>query len=836
MRIPKFWILFIVIVFQSVVVKANSLPVVGIDNGISKELAISRKKELKEIHYSLFFRIPDSLKANICGEESIEFYCSGTSDVIIDFKADRSQIKKIAANGKVIKSLLKDEHIIIPYANLKKGKNRIDLSFIAGNKSLNRNPDYLYTLFVPEKARTIFPCFDQPDMKAHFTLTLDIPATWLAVSNTNIAKQVNKNSRRILSFATTNPLPTYLFSFATGIFKTKTCNRNGHAVTAYYRETDSAKVSQFDKIFDEVFLSLEWLKTYTNMPVPFPKYDFVILPGFQFGGMEHPGAILYNDKEMFLSQHPTPDEELRRMELIAHETSHLWFGDLVTMKWFNDVWTKEVFANYMASKIAKEQFPLINHKLNFLKSYQIYALTDDRTKGTHPIQQQLNNLQDAGLLYGNIIYDKAPVMMRKLEQQMGADSFRNGLRKYLKRYAYSNATWDDLIDILDNENPKAKVKEFSDVWVKQKGMPEITCKVVNDTLFVSQYDSYKRNICWKQRFSIGLVSGDSIMPVEINMQHSTVHLPLAVHPDYIIPNYDGMGYGRFIVDSTSTSYQLNHWMNFKDDLVRESVLMNIYENYLAHQISSDSCMYSLLKGLDVEKNQLIASTCSGYIASVCFKMEGKSRQYAEKKMWEISRNHPIVACRQQMFRSLIRIATDTTIVNKLYTIWKEQSNTLLNEDDYMSLSYQLALRIPSQYKDILNIQRNRLTSADRKREFDFVSRGCTPDRQEQVAIFNSLLKKENRSIEPWTEQLLELLNHPLREPFSNYYITPGLDVVQEIQRTGDIFFTKGWLVSLLSGHKSEEARQMVLLFLQEHPSYPIALKNKVLQAAYSLLN
>jgi aminopeptidase N len=154
----------------------------------------------------------------------------------------------------------------------------------------------------------------------------------------------------------------------------------------------------------------------------------------------------------------------------------MWFGDLVTMKWFDDVWTKEVFANFMADKISREQFPDINHDLIFLRNHYPLALATDRTEGTHPIQQQLENLNGAGLLYGNIIYHKAPIMMRQLELIKGEKALRDGLRAYLNKYAYGNATWDDLVSVLDEFAPEHSAKAFSDVWVQEKGLPTVTCE------------------------------------------------------------------------------------------------------------------------------------------------------------------------------------------------------------------------------------------------------------------------------------------------------------------------------------------------------------------------
>ncbi len=174
------------------------------------------------------------------------------------------------------------------------------------------------------------------------------------------------------------------------------------------RSLSPEKVKQLDKCFAEAAWSIRWLENYTGIAYPFSKYDFVVLPGYQFGGMEHPGAIQFNARTIFLGAQPTEDDELRRFQLISHETAHMWFGDLVTMRWFDDVWTKEVFANFMASKMAADQFPHVNHELNFLKDHYPLALSIDRTEGTHPIQQQLDNLKNAGLLYGHIIYHKAP--------------------------------------------------------------------------------------------------------------------------------------------------------------------------------------------------------------------------------------------------------------------------------------------------------------------------------------------------------------------------------------------------------------------------------------------
>ena len=159
---------------------------------------------------------------------------------------------------------------------------------------------------------------------------------------------------------------------------------------------------------------------------------------------------------------------------------------------------------------------------------------------------------------------------------------------------------------------------------------------------------------------------------------------------------------------------------------------------------------------------------------------------------------------------------------------------MLNERDYMTMAYELALHRPERYENIRETQRDRITNPDRKRQFDFIIQAVTPDTLQMDTFFQSLLKAENRCIEPWAASALTYLNHPLRQPYSMKYIRPGLEVLQEVQRTGDIFFPKDWASALLENYKSKEAYQEVQAFFETHPEYPALLKNKILQAAWSI--
>src|SRR5207237_9736755 len=212
--------------------------------------------------------------------------------------------------------------------------------------------------------------------------------TWKTVANGPELDRREAGFRTTVRFAPTSPLPTYLFAFAAGNFSVEQAERNGRTFRMFHRETDAAKVARNrDAIFDLHAGALAWLENYTGIPYPFGKFDFVLIPAFQFGGMEHPGAIFYNANGLLLDESATQDQMLGRASVIAHETAHMWFGDLVTMRWFDDVWMKEVFANHMAAKIVNPAFRAGNHDLRYLLSYYPQAYDVDRTAGTNEIRQ-----------------------------------------------------------------------------------------------------------------------------------------------------------------------------------------------------------------------------------------------------------------------------------------------------------------------------------------------------------------------------------------------------------------------------------------------------------------
>ena len=788
--------------------------------GVSKELAEHRKANISQVVYDLTFNIPSKPYESVKGKAIISFNLEVREDVVLDFQGQIDGTCYIHdENDKrhATDILYQDEHIIIPMELLTEGKNKIELPFIANDKALNRNDNYMYTLFVPDMARSVFPCFDQPDLRAVFVTTLKVPSGWKTMASDNVCQ-----------------LPTYLYSFVAGKFQEKSTVHNGRRMRALYRESDPDKVAQLDQVFDEASQALDWMEGYTGIACPFKEYGLVILPGYQFGGMEHPGAIQMNDRRIFLEKQATQEEKMARMELIAHETAHLWFGDLVSLKWFEDVWAKEVMANFLASKMVRRSFPDINHDLNFLKTYQTRAIAIDRTEGTHPIAQELTNMSDARLLYDNIIYDKAPVMLRMLEETMGAPEMQTGLQKYLNDHVFKNASWDELVSALDEAAPSANVKQFSEVWVKQKGMPTIHTTYKNGNLVITQNDPYHRGIVWPQKFQVRLVYDlGTSRTITVDMKEATRTIRVNDKPDYIIPNYNGKGYGHFTLDNEYAVLLPKRLITTRSDLHRYALLQTIHDNYLLGRIPPIH-FAELNRMMMTEQNPLIISATIDHMFRIAFDMPAEQRKTLELCMMDLIDKNPSKDMRQLMIRKLSTHATAPELIDRIYTIWQQHSDPLLSEQDYMNMAYRLAILRSDTSGPILAAQRKRLKTDDERREFDYISRVCTSDPMLRVRLFNEMLKPQNREKEPWALKAFQLLNADVYEPQSNVYIESGLKSLQYIEQTSDIFFPTNWLKALLTEHKSREARLTVEKFINNNPNYPEHLRRKILEAAWFL--
>jgi aminopeptidase N len=783
--------------------------------GVSQELAERRAGQIRDLRYELRLEVPGDVAAPLRGEVDVDFVSAG-GDIVLDFTG--RAVEAVSREGVAVQYRVESEHIVVP--GIAAGPVSLRIRFVASDLALNRQPEFFYSLFVPNRAATAFPCFDQPDLKARFRLKMALPAGWTGVWNGEGEEE-------------TKPISTYLFAFAAGKFQMEEAERGGRRLRFYHRETDVKKVAaNRDAIFDLHAQALAWLEDYTQQPYPFGKFDFALVPSFQFGGMEHPGSIFYRASSLLLEPSATDAQKLARASLIAHETAHIWFGDLVTMRWFDDVWTKEVFANFMAAKIVEPSFPAIDHSLRFFLAHYPAAYEIDRSLGTHPIRQPLENLNDAASLYGPIIYQKAPVVMDQLERILGKETLRDGLREYLKTFGFANATWPELIAILDRGTER-DLAAWSRRWVDEAERPKLRMRRV-----AGGWSIESRGKVWPQSFT--LRSLDPASAVEVEVQSGTTFARMLESASWAIAAGDGYGY--FALPRSGALALLREASRVTPERDRAAAWMSVWDHVEEGVLRPEEFLDAGMAAMAVESNELLAGRLAAWMSRAYWRSLSPERRVVvaprlEALYWSRLEAAKTTSLRVTFFRAYLDIATTAAALERIEGIWGrkiEVAGIPFGEQDYMAMAWELALRAVPDSRGILDRQEAATRDPERKARFQFVRDAVDPDLGRRRAFFAKLREGAKRSREPWVTEGLGYLHHPLRAVEAEEFLAPGLEMLEEIRRTGGIFFPKAWLDATLAGHTSPAAYGTVREYLRRHPDLPARLRQKVLQASDSL--
>lgn len=822
---------------------------IRLEKGISLELAKYRKQQVSNVVYHLDFDIPTTKTVPIPASLTLTLIIQDlTNDLFLDFNEAKSHLKSVNVNGDKTDINHQKEHIIISKKDLVLGENTIVISFNAGESSLNRNEDFLYTLLVPDRASTLFPCFDQPDIKARYQLTITAPKEWEVLCGAFEESSIEMGDFTKHIFSQTDIMSTYLFSFVAGKFTSVTKNPGAFDMRFLYRENNQEKIEEsVDEIFSIHQKAIDFLEEYTQVKFPFQKMDFAAIPPFQYGGMEHVGVIQYRASSLFLDKNATQNRKLSRAKLIGHETSHMWFGDLVTMRWFNDVWMKEVFANFMADKIMNPVFPEINHKLNFMMSHYPSAYSEDRTKGTNAIRQYLGNLKNAGSLYGRIIYNKAPIMMRQLESLLGEAEFKEGIQEYIQTYSNENADWSELVTILDHKTT-SDIKSWSDVWVNSSGRPLFTEEVdLNEKGNVTKFVIHQKaedgsQKVWVQSFKIQLKDKRGFeKTINLKNMGNSFDISSAVKdfkPGQILYNTNGFGYGVFPIYKD----KISSYKDIDDEVSRGAQFINLYENMLRGVVNPLETYGVFFEAMLVEENELILNYLSGRIQTIYWTFLTKKQQHAVQQKTEsqlftlLKKELP-----KNIKKTLFTLYQSTAISEKgkenLYAIWsknKRIKNLFLNENESTSLAMKLAIYEHPKASEILKEQGAAISNKDRLARFQWLLPSLSNNEVIRDSFMKSLLEKENREKESWVQTALGNIHHPLRQDSATKHLKVILEELEAIQLTGDIFFPKGWLASSIGNYASKEAAVVLQSFLDTHPNYNPILLKKILQTTDNL--
>ncbi|MDA9301152.1 M1 family aminopeptidase, partial [bacterium] len=480
------------------------------------------------------------------------------------------------------------------------------------------------------------------------------------------------------------------------------------------------------------------------------------------------------------------------------------------------------------------------------------AYAVDRTAGANAIGQSLENLRYSGTLYGAIIYQKAPSVMRHLENLIGPDVLREGLREYLEDNAYGNATWPQLIALLDSKTA-LNLDAWNKAWVYEAGRPRIVVtregggELSPAQFVVRQEDPAGMGRIWPQKLSLLAITNNSQTMHSIELGSDAVVIPApagdASAAMILLPNASGIEYADFVLDPQSQNGLLRDIGSIEPPVARGAAWTTLWEEVQEGRLAAGLYLDTALGELPAEQNELIINRVLGTLdESYWLRLDTQARLAVsgplEAMLWrEVESTLRGTSARAAFYRSYRALTTTDTGVERLIRLWEgdeEVAGLPLSEADMIALVSGLALRRVDGSERRLDEQEARIKNTDRLARYRFVRPSLSDSDEARDALFTSFANADNRTNEPWVLEAMRNLQSPLRGG-SPHLILPALNLVEEIQETGDIFFPGRWLDATLGQTSSKRAAEIVGGYLANNPQLSPRLANKLLQSADVLL-
>ncbi|HEU0302303.1 MAG TPA: M1 family aminopeptidase [Longimicrobium sp.] len=827
--------------------------------GVSLELARHRAATLSGVRYYLELDVTaqDSAPGHVVVTVR---RAAGAGDLVLDFRGPT--LGAVVANGEVVADgEWKNGHLRIPARYLREGENRVSAAFTAriapAGASIIRFNDatdggtYLYTLLVPADANQLFPSFDQPDLKARFAFRITAPDGWEVLANGPALRVEPLDGAARWSFGETVPISTYLAAFAAGpwrVWRPDSGRRFGGRFNLYARASRGGEVDA-DTLIAINRRALEWLERYFQVDYPFDNFAMLLAPAFPFGGMEHVGAIFYNENQFIFREPPTLSQQIGRKSTIYHEVAHQWFGDLVTMEWFDDLWLKEGFSTYVAARMQDQLDPGTEAWKTFYLRNKPLAYATDQTSGTTPVWQDLPNLDLAKSNYGPIVYNKAPAILKQLEFMVGDSAFRAGLTLFLTRHAYGNATWRDLLAALQ-ETSGMDLEVFGQQYILRAGMPVVeTALQVRDGriagLALRQRPARAMpgdpggfwpihtlvRLSYRDRDDVVLrVSGAQ----EVMEVREARGLPA---PDYAWSNEGDHAYGLFLLDERSREFVAEHVGQEEDGLRRAMLWGALWDEVREARMDPARFARIVMRELPGERDEQIAGLNMGRAwtaISTYAARDASDPLYAEWERLLLARSadaslgYGARKAALDMLVATARTEAGRAVLREYLAGARTFDGGAVKQPTRWSIVERLIALGEADPDAMIAAETARDSTPDAGRRA-YIAGAAIPAADVKARYFGRFLDDPALN-EEWVTAASGNFNAPPHAALTLQYLRPSLDRLEWIRDNRRIFFLPRWIGAFIGGHASPEALAIVDRFLAETPELPIDIRRKVLQS------
>ncbi len=596
--------------------------------------AETRARQITGVSYVLWFGLGDR-DETFEGRTVINFQlkegaAKAASRTFIDFaegEITSLRVNQASFSPEQILQKYDGSRIWLDISELSAGSNRIEIAYRhpysnTGN-GLHRFQDpidqqvYLYSNFEPYNARKMFPCFDQPDLKATYELTVEAPENWTVISSTLERKVSALNGRKSWEFPVSRVFSTYLFPLHAGPYASWSADAKGIPMRLFARKS-LAKHVDHKEWFEITRNGLDFFQVQFGYAYPFAKYDQLIVPDFNAGAMENVAAVTFNEHYVFRSK-VTEDRRRRRADTILHEMAHMWFGNLVTMQWWNGLWLNESFATFAstwalneATRFAKTSDPW----QAFFSGMKQWAYWEDRLVTTHPIEVAVPDTEMAFAIFDGITYGKGASVLKQLSFYIGMEDFREGLQRYFQRHAFRNTTLADFIKALSEASGQV-LQDWQKRWLQTAGVntlrAEFQCapndqgKNVISSFDLKQLPSEYNHELRPHRTRVALYSSSltpgKVLDVEYAGPSTAVAKAVGLPcPDLVFPNYQDHDYVRIDLDPVSLRTVKEKLGKISDPFVRQVLWHTLWEMTVDARLPATELAEIIMKHLGSEKD------------------------------------------------------------------------------------------------------------------------------------------------------------------------------------------------------------------------------------------
>jgi aminopeptidase N len=587
---------------------------------LSQQDAAARAARVSNVDYLLDFTLTG--KESFGGTTTLGFDLNDVSNPLtIDL--DKATVKSVTVNGKDVKPQYNGWFITLPSNSLVKGRNTVVVAYerphSTNGEGLHRMVDpvdgrvYTYSHFEPAAAHQMFAVFDQPDLKGTYQVTVTAPADWQVISTTRETSVAASGDSRRWTFPTSKKLSPYNFSMHAGPYKMWEDTSGKYPMRLFARQSVAQQVKPAEW-FKYTKSGLAFFDEYFGVPYQFGKYDQILVPDFLYGAMENAGAITFAERGFMYKADMTSEQRARLAGVIMHEMAHQWFGDLVTMKWWNGLWLNESFASFMGTLATAESTEFKDAWRAFYSQGKQDAYEQDQKSTTHPIEVPVPSTQNAFDNIDAITYSKGASTLMQLRHLLGADVFRKGVHNYLVKYQYRNATLDDFIGSL-GEAAGRDLKGWTREWLYQPGVNTIaanfTCSKGKIASFSLEQSASKQfPTLREQRVQVASYRMDGRelkldKNVAITYKGAKTAVPGMVGaacPDLVYPNFEDWGFVKVQLDKRSFDTARTDVSGVADPLLRAMLWQSLWDGVRDAKLPLNDFITTALNNAPQEKD------------------------------------------------------------------------------------------------------------------------------------------------------------------------------------------------------------------------------------------